>query len=294
MVKEALIGESGWMKWSHLRDVAALLLMVVGAYRLAVSKIEIDLSGFSFTDLLSLVLAVSAVVLSAAFYFKADESSKSFYDNTYNFTQHISETLGRIEERFGERLKNIDEGYSGISRRLEGIPLDLKSAKEGEQREKQAVSEREAELKQLLDDLMQKAQLADEEKEELKKRLAMIAEDLDNSKAELARYKDSRIQAEEVLGMSDELFLWMKAYVEDHVFADHLNMSLAQLARIFNRAIHSASVDPSILGELRKRGFLNEKNGMTLQGAEFLRSFAKTVLSSPASSAAGQRRLHGV
>jgi hypothetical protein len=282
------------MKWANLRDAAALLLMLALTYRLAVSKITIDLSGFSFTDLLSLVLAVSAVVLSAAFYFKADESSKNFYDNTYNFTRHISETLGRIEERFGERLKNIDEGYSGISRRLDGIPLELKSAAEGEQREKQAVSEIEDKIKKALEDLLAQTQIPDTEKEDLKKQLVEMTEDLYASKAELARFKDSRIQAEELLGMSDRLFLWLKDFIEKNLLPSDLLLPPEKFVRRFNRLFDPHAVEASVIDELRDRGFISERNGMTLEGALFFRAFAKNVLSARASSVAAQRRLHGV
>lgn len=66
----------GFLSWAKLRDLSVMLVCIALAYRLAVSKVTIDLSGFGFTDLLSLILAISAIVLSAAFYFKADESSK--------------------------------------------------------------------------------------------------------------------------------------------------------------------------------------------------------------------------
>ncbi|OQB81233.1 MAG: hypothetical protein BWX88_04318 [Planctomycetes bacterium ADurb.Bin126] len=68
-----------------------------------------------------MILALFAIGMSVAFYFKTTDSSNQFYDNIYNFTQKTSEILGRIEERFGERLKHLDEGYGRIQSQFEGI-----------------------------------------------------------------------------------------------------------------------------------------------------------------------------
>jgi len=63
------------------------------------------------STLLSLLLALFSVALSALFYFKATDTSNAFYDNTYKFTKEIAELLVKIESGFGEKLRHLDEGY---------------------------------------------------------------------------------------------------------------------------------------------------------------------------------------
>lgn len=249
--------------------------MVIVSFRLAFSKTTIDLSGFNFTDLLSLILAISAIGLSAAFYFKADESAKSFYDNSFNFTRHMSETLGRIEERFGERLKNIDEGYSGLSRKFDSFPLDLKAAREGEQRTEDAVDAREAEYKQILDELMQKAQLADDEKEAMSKRLSSVGAELDAARSELASYKDSIRNANKILEMDDGLFTWLRDFVREVYDKSFLDKTLTDIGNVFQGLYRRGHFPSHIERELMSSGMLND-GSLTLRGVKQLRQFIRS------------------
>jgi hypothetical protein len=90
-----------------IRDVLVIAFIILFAWKLLNANISLNLSGFAFSDLLSLLLALFSVWLSVAFYLKASDTSNKFYDNTYRFTSNISELLGRIEERFGERLRHL-------------------------------------------------------------------------------------------------------------------------------------------------------------------------------------------
>lgn len=264
--------KAGFLTWGNLRDVAALFLMATICYRLAVSQTNINLSGFSFTDLLSLVLAIFAIGLSAAFYFKADESSRGFYDNTYSFTKHISETLGRIEERFGERLKNIDEGYVGLARKFESMPFDLKAAKEGQERQQQAVWERQAEFERLLEDVMQKANFDEGEKQKLKETIATITNELELAKAEVARYKSTIETAESFFGMSDSLFEWMSSLVKATFDNSYISAPPEVIAQKFNLSFFSAAT-PAIIRELLEAGVIEPKLTITHEGVKKLRGF---------------------
>nr|WP_314877269.1 hypothetical protein [uncultured Pseudomonas sp.] len=262
----------GWLNWPRFRDISVVLLMMVCSYRLAVSDLKIDLSGFSFTDLLSMVLAIFAIALSAAFYFKADESSKTFYDNSLKFTSHMSETLGRIEERFGESLKNIHEGYSGLSKKFDNFPHDLKEAREGKQRGEDAVLAREAEYKQALDDLMQRADLADGEKAALTAKLTAIAKELDNSKAEVASYKSTINSAGSLFDMSDDLFSWFRFIVRERFGRDWLSRPLGILSRRFNDFLNQGFMPEHLQDEATASGII--KNGrLSPEGAELFYNF---------------------
>lgn len=108
----------GFWSVKKVRGLSVSLLIVVLAFKLAFAEFKFDMSSFNFSDFLSLILAISAVGLSAAFYFKADESARQFYNNSYNFTKDIATILGRIEVGFGEKLSTLNKGYDDINRRL--------------------------------------------------------------------------------------------------------------------------------------------------------------------------------
>lgn len=92
-----------------------ILFAVVIAKRLATADLsKLNLTGFDFSQLLALLLALFATALSAQFYFKAAETSNSFYNNTYNFMKDVSEVLGRMEERFGKQLEGLEKAQTRI------------------------------------------------------------------------------------------------------------------------------------------------------------------------------------
>ena len=70
---------------------------------------------FSFESLLSLLLAFFSIFISSFFYFKADEASNRFYETSYNFMKDVSVTLGKIEERFGEKLNTLNDKVSHLA-----------------------------------------------------------------------------------------------------------------------------------------------------------------------------------
>ena len=169
------------MSWLWI-GVIALFTIVIG-YKLLVTPL--NLVEFRFNDFLALLLAIFAIALSVLFYLKANETANTFYDNTYKFTTVVSEILGRIEAGFGERLRHLDEGYSGLRERFDRIPLDTvkaeKQVSEGEKKVKQQEEQRD----KLIEDLARKAKLQDEEKRELFARLRESEDALMKTRSEL-------------------------------------------------------------------------------------------------------------
>jgi hypothetical protein len=94
--------------------IFVIIFMVIIIWKLIGIDLKIDLTSFDFKDFLFLIVALFSLLLSIAFYFKATETSNTFYDNTYKFTQTVSEILGRIEAGFGEKLQHLDVGYSRL------------------------------------------------------------------------------------------------------------------------------------------------------------------------------------
>lgn len=174
-----------------LRDLLLIALLVVLAWKLLNAEVKIDLASFSFNDFLSLVLALFSVGLSVAFYFKANDASSQFYDNTYKFTKEISEMLGRIEAGFGEKLRHLDEGYSGMRDRLDKLP-HYGATPSDVKKEEEEIKRKEAEQRVLIEDLARKAKLAEHEKQALFANLAQKNDELEQARMELREMQDSR------------------------------------------------------------------------------------------------------
>lgn len=108
-------------------------------------------SSFSLESLLSLLLAFFSIFISIFFYFKTEEASNHFYDMSYDFMKDVSVTLGKIEERFGEKLNTLNDKVSHLS-----------LAKEEKAEELQNV---EDEKQKVINELLDKAKLDASEKE---------------------------------------------------------------------------------------------------------------------------------
>jgi uncharacterized integral membrane protein len=159
--------------WTWFKFIVGILVTLLLVYKLAVSNLSFDFSKFDFNALLALLLSLFAIGLSVAFYFKATDTSNLFYDNTYKFTKEISEILGRIEAGFGERLRHLDEGYSGLINRFDigSNEQNIQDTKEEIEKEKQKLKQDVEERNQILNSLIEKAQLEQEEKEAIRKQL---------------------------------------------------------------------------------------------------------------------------
>jgi uncharacterized integral membrane protein len=160
--------------WDIFKFIASLLFTILIVYKLAVSELSFDFSKFDFNALLALLLSLFAIGLSVTFYFKATDTSNLFYDNTYKFTKDISTILGRIEAGFGEKLQNLDKGYSGLLTKIEKentSPKDIEETKTDKQEVEQSLQNEIKERNKIIKNLLEKTQLEQKEKEEFQKAL---------------------------------------------------------------------------------------------------------------------------
>ena len=134
-------------------------------------------SGFSFSleSILSTLLAFFSIFISIFFYFKADETSTNFYDSSYKFMKDISVTLGKIEERFGEKLNSLNDKVSHLDR------ISNETSEE--------IEDKKYDRYNLLNELMDKANLGYEERNRYKK-------ELEEKDAEIERLKIHKSEAE--------------------------------------------------------------------------------------------------
>lgn len=112
---------------------------------------------FSFDSILSTLLAFFSIFISIFFYFKADETSTNFYKSSYDIMKDVSVTLGKIEERFGEKLNSLNDKVSH---------LDNISSEKSEE-----IKEQKDDKDKIINELMDKAHLDEEEKEKYRQQL---------------------------------------------------------------------------------------------------------------------------
>lgn len=73
-------------------------------------------NSFTTESVLSTLLAFFSIFISIFFYFKADETSSKFYDSSYKIMKDIAVTLGKIEERFGEKLNSLNDKVAHLDK----------------------------------------------------------------------------------------------------------------------------------------------------------------------------------
>ncbi|EAB9757370.1 hypothetical protein XI53_25765, partial [Salmonella enterica subsp. enterica] len=172
------------------RDILLIALIVVVGIRLSVNGFDFNLEGFNFTDFLSLFLAVSSVGLSAAFYFKADESARTFYTHTYRFTKDVSEMLGRIDSGFGEKLRNIDQGYIGLSQKFDSFGLFPKQGESDKDKLEEGNAQIKAERESIMRDLSERADIAESDKRNMLVKMNELTAELEKANSESVMIND--------------------------------------------------------------------------------------------------------
>ena len=132
-------------------------------------------NSFTIESIFATLLAFFSIFISIFFYFKTDETSNRFYDSSYKFMKDISVTLGKIEERFGEKLNSLNDKVSHLDR------ISSETSRE--------IEDKQDDKDSIINDLLNKANLNQEEKDEYKKQL-------EEKDAEIERLKQYKYQAE--------------------------------------------------------------------------------------------------
>jgi len=258
----------------HLNKMLLAFVVVVMAgvlsYKIGIGAITFDMSDFSFNDLLALLLALFSIALSLIFYHKATETSNTFYDNTYKFTNHVSEVLGRIESGFSERLRHIDEGYTKLEGRLDQMPFaQKKEAEKAIKVEEQKIGEKEKERDVLLEDLAHRAKLQEDEKKSILEKLRAQEKELSEAKAQLELSR-KRLHESEIAGGS--LFRSVVEFTRMRVIPmlgqQTISAGSKALSKRFNEVMDG--FPKAFIRDMAVLGFLNGNNELTDKGVRFL------------------------
>lgn len=271
-VKEELI-------WGLPRAVVAFVVITltsVIAYRVATVHCAIV---FDFPTLLSLLLALFSVALSALFYFKATDTSNAFYDNTYKFTQQIAELLVKIESGFGERLRHLDEAYHGMRDSFDKLPgrMQVSAAKQELVQEQQSVEKLIAERDKIINELASKSQLNTAEKERIISQLQEKDKALGAARAEIAVLSQRLMEAQmhrrhvvEGAELDPELMHFMRQFMPELGIKDVGNMPPSMITKRFESMI--PMLPRSIVSRMQHQGLLSESGALTPEGAIVIRN----------------------
>ncbi|WP_447895381.1 hypothetical protein [Vreelandella sp. GE22] len=265
--------------WDWVKAICTLVVVGVTCYKIYLTPIALTVD---FPTLLSLLLALFSVGLAALFYFKATETSNTFYDNTYNFTKDIAQLLAKIESGFGEKLRNLDEGYSSVRDYIQNSSSssnDIDDTKQKIAGEKQEIEKVVEERNQIFRKLLEQSQLQEEEKEAVALQLAEKEQELEASQKELSRMNRKlfieRLRKREEREIDSGMEEFTKDFIIRELEPDRIVRSPPSRIRrmvddILNKAPHQ------YIEDLERHGFFD--NGINSEGIQFIRRLAKQLI----------------
>lgn len=252
--------------FKYAKEITILIITTA----LAIKFIFTDIKDISFpdnmTDFISLTLALFSIGLSAWFYFKANETSSKFYDNTYQFTKDISEKIGRIEERFGKDLTNIEQGYQRMLDKFDRFPLSEI------QREIQTKTSNEQELQKEKEDIIQglieKADLSEVEKQKISDQLARKEKELEEVKDQLANLNNQLISNSKVLEKAPHsrniMYYVVKSMATNNILPDTFSEFINLIQERINK------LDDKDMAILIQEGIVNSNMKITSNGKKII------------------------
>lgn len=271
---------AGFLSLPMLRDIVLVVLIAVFGWKMMNAELKIDLASFGFTDLLALILALFSVLLSVAFYFKATDASNQFYDNTYRFTKEMSEMLGRIEAGFGEKLKHIDEGYSGIRDRFDRMSPYSQVTEADVKKEEEEVRQKEQEQKALIEDLAKRAKLAEHEKSALFANLSQKSEELDQARMELRNLQTSSHRSFEDIREKRQVMNYLARKLQEMMPEDE-KITTSPLSSVRSNFVKLLPQLPrEAVRDMQRFDLLDEKENLTRDAVMRLRMLVRNSSSS--------------
>jgi len=251
---------------ARVKDIVIIALIIIISWKLLNSNITINIKEFGFSDLISLILAIFAMSLSIAFYFKANDTSNLFYDNVYKFTKDTSEILGRIEAGFGEKLRHIDEGYVGLRNKFDQIPIDIRETEKEIEDEEKEIQQIVDDRNKIIADLVEKAKIKDGEKEKLLAEIQRKDESYSQARKELFMLKRNLDDVElENNNIPRRLERYIANVAIDLFGSRCTECDIQKNYNKFNDIIHKDARE-----EMRELDLIDKHNELTRKGARFI------------------------
>ncbi|MEZ8687628.1 hypothetical protein AB6D53_08355 [Vibrio splendidus] len=270
--------------WEWVKAISTLITVGVLAYKVYLTPINLTVD---FPTLLSLLLALFSVGLAALFYFKATDTSNTFYDNTYNFTKDIAQLLVKMESGFGEKLKNLDEGYSSMRQSLQNYnetpSSKVEETKKKIETEKSEMDKVIQERNQIIEKLLERSNLQEEEKSSITEQLKEKETELSEAQNELSRMNkrllmermDRKRNTSLISDVGAPIVDFTRSRVVRHIGAERILE--APRTYIFRKFEHLLEELPrQYHSDLEREGLFN--GNLTSKGYRLLRELAKLEL----------------
>lgn len=259
-----------------LREVAFLSILVYLSYSFISGDIGISFGTKALTasEIISILLAFFAIMLSAAFYYMSTQQSNLFYHNVHQFTKDTSEILGRLDEQ----VKNIggkqtelkdtfEKNYAYNSQNGISHKKEEKLNEELEKKEED-LKEKEKNINQKIDSLIEKLE-SDEEKEKLRT-------ELEKERAEIEKLKFEMNQKTNQLHVIHR--------VKRHTMRLMMEMEMDKIVQLRPTALFKILIDKTTKGykeDLLNLGYILEEDEeikATKNGIRFLREIRNEVM----------------
>lgn len=268
--------------WSVSKSASLAAFTIVICAKTLITPFSVDLDA---ATLISILLALFAIWLSALFYFKATETSNTFYDNTYKFTRDIAQLLAKIESGFGERLRNLDEGYASMRSYFQtgsrsNKPEDLEKTKQKLDDEKEDLRRTVEARNDIVRNLLERSQLQAGEKEKITEQLKEKERQLESAQQEISklnrkilidRVRSKVSPSPSELPDNEAMNSFAKTQVVDKIGADFiLKLPPGSIRRRFEDLIDD--LPKRFISDLREHGLY--KDMLTLDGVTYLRNLA--------------------
>ena len=271
-----------WFSW-----IIATILVIVVSIKILLSDFDFSQLQFGFTDLLSIILALFAVWISINFYHKNNDTSTKFYNNTYTFTKDISETLGRIEERFGEKLESLKEENKSLSSRVEkyytGNGSKTVDKEKDEKKEKEIQDKLKKELEdknELLNQFTKKYKIAEQDKNQFLEELNTKTNEVRKLERKLKLFEIDNTIISEKFNLPSRLISYIKRRfrkseelrrifcMPDILNSDEIRINFHQISKKLN---------PGFIADLEKYDLINEDRILTDFGLKIMTEIARDL-----------------
>lgn len=270
--------------WEWVKAISTLVIVGVISYKVYLTPIDLTVD---FSTLLSLLLALFSVALAALFYFKATETSNTFYDNTYNFTKDIAQLLVKIESGFGEKLRNLDEGYTSMRDSLQHYgnkpSNNVEETKKKIETEKSEMDKVVQERNRIVTELIEKSNLHEEEKLKITAELQEKEEELAGAQKELSQMNkrlfmermERKRNSKSVIDFNSAAIDFTRSHVLRKVGLEViLKAPRSLVTKKFNSFANE--LPKEYIKDLEREGFFD--SGLTIEGYHMLKILAEREL----------------
>lgn len=262
-----------------LREFALLLVLVYLSFKIISGNIGVSFGTKALTasEIISILLAFFAILLSAAFYYMSTQQSNLFYHNVHQFTKDTSEILGRLDEqvkglggRQTELKDTIEKNYAYNN--SNSLSDNKKEKITEEVQEKTAnLKEMETNIIQTINSLVEKATFPSiEEKDQLVSTLHQQRSEIENLRADLN-------QTQHLINLLHDV----RNYINRIIRKEYLDLIPAvSPTTLFKKIINDSDI-PEFKSDLRDLGFIeySELNNYTFtrEGIKFIREIIQEI-----------------